>query len=321
MYGKFFREMPTPPTRAERWNTPDGDELTLHRLTGRPGAPRLVVLHGLEGGTHSPYTQGLLDQAARRGWHGELIVWRTCDRDRPVNNVRRAYHSGETTDTQFVIERLCAAHPDEPIVLVGISLGGNVLLKWMGEQGDALPPQVRAGAAISVPFDLLRASRYIDSGIRRVYAKFFLKTLVEKTRAKLARFPDLVDPAKLDAIDSLWTFDEYVTGPIHGFTGALDYYTQSSSIRFLHGIRRPALLLNAQDDPFLPRAVLDDVRSAAEGNAALTLDFPKRGGHIGFIAGRHPWSTDYWMERRVVDWLGAQAGAATTMAERTASVA
>lgn len=306
VYGRLFRKLPPVPARVERWETPDGDTLTLHRLDPVGEAPVLVVLHGLEGGAHSQYAQGLLHQARAHGWGATLVVWRTCDRAQPVNRVRRAYHSGETTDTAFVVERLIAESPGRPLGFVGISLGGNVLCKWLGEHGDALPSEVRAAAAVSVPYDLARASKHIDAGFSRVYSKVFLKTLVAKTEAKLAHFPDLVDAEQLRRVRTLWDFDDVVTGPTHGFRDALDYYTQSSSLRFLHGVRRPTLLLNAVDDPFLPREVLDDVRAVAAENPSLTVEFPARGGHVGFVTGPHPWRANYWMEQRVLDWLRQQ---------------
>jgi uncharacterized protein len=303
IYGKLFRPPVPVPVTVERWPTPDGDLLTVHRLNGRPQAPMLVILHGLEGGPHSQYAQGLLHEAQRRGWSATLVVWRTCDRSHPVNAVRRAYHSGETTDTSFVVSRLVAEQPGRPIGLVGISLGGNVLCKWLGEHGDTLPSEVQGGVAVSVPFDLARASAHIDAGFSRVYSKFFLKTLIAKTEAKLERFPDLVDRAALAQVRTLWDFDDVVTGPIHGFADARDYYTRSSALRFLSGIRRPTLLLNAMDDPFLPAAVLDEVRDVARDTPAITVEFPRRGGHVGFIGGPHPRAAFYWMESRVLDWL------------------
>jgi predicted alpha/beta-fold hydrolase len=302
IYGRLFRRLPPAPTRPERWETPDGDRLLVHRLAGQPGTPRLVVLHGLEGGVRSHYAQGLLREAHARGWAGELIVWRTCDE--PINRTRRAYHSGETTDTDFVVSRLAEEEPQRPIVMAGISLGGNVLLKWLGERGADVP--VYAAAAISVPYDLARASRHIDRGFSRVYSKFFLKTLVAKTQAKLVKFPDLVDRERLARVRTLWEFDDVVTGPVHGFRDALDYYTRSSSLRYLHAVRRPTLLFNAEDDPFLPREVLDDVRAVARENAHLEVQFPRRGGHVGFVSGPTPWRVEYFMERHVVAWLGEQ---------------
>lgn len=303
IYGRLARRLLPAPTRAERWPTPDGDAVTVHRLTGRPGAPRVVLLHGLESGIHAPYVQGLLHEAHRRGWFADLLVFRTCDPAHVVNTVRRAYHSGETTDAAMVVGRLVAESPEQPLGIIGVSLGGNVLLKWLGSEAAHVPPSVRAAVAVSVPFDLGRASRHLERGINRIYTRYFLRSLVGKTRAKLERFPDLVDRAALEAVASLWDFDNLVTGPLHGFAGADDYYTRCSSLRTLHGVDRPTLLLSAVDDPFLPSAVLDDVREVARATPALSLEFPHRGGHVGFVAGHRPGAAHYWMEGRVFDWL------------------
>jgi hypothetical protein len=289
--------------RRERWDTPDGDAVTVHRLAGRPGAPRVVLLHGLESGLHAPYVRGLLCEAARRGWAADLLVFRTCDPAHVVNAVRRAYHSGETSDPAMVVERVAREAPGQPLGIVGVSLGGNVLLKWLGAEAAAVPREVAAAVAVSVPFDLAQASRHLERGINRIYTRYFLRSLVAKTQAKLARFPDLVDGAALASLRTLWAFDDLVTGPIHGFSGAADYYARCSSLRTLAGVERPTLLLHAVDDPFLPASVLEPVRDIARSTPALTLEFPRRGGHVGFVAGPTPGAADYWMERRVFDWL------------------
>lgn len=306
IYGRLARTLAPAPTRAERWPTPDGDAVTVHRLAGRPGAPRVLLLHGLESGIHAPYVQGLLQEAQRRGWHADLLVFRTCDPAHVVNAVRRAYHSGETTDAALVVRRLAEESPDTPLGIIGVSLGGNVLLKWLGAEATSVPASVRAAVAVSVPFDLGRASRHLERGINRIYTRYFLRSLTAKTRAKLARFPDLVDPVALDAVATLWDFDDLVTGPLHGFAGADDYYTRCSSLRTLAGVERPTLLLSAVDDPFLPAAVLDDVRDVARATPALTLEFTRRGGHVGFVAGHVPGAARYWMEGRVFEWLATQ---------------
>jgi predicted alpha/beta-fold hydrolase len=304
IYGKFFREVPAVPSIKERWDTPDGDLLTLHRLAGQPDAPRLVILHGLEGGAHATYARAFLYEAHRRGWGADLIVFRTCDE--PVNRVRRSYHSGETTDLAFVVDRLLREHPGQPIVLAGVSLGGNVLCKWLGEHGDAIPAEVRAAGAVSVPFDLGRASRHIDSGFSRVYSKYFLTSLIAKTVAKAERFPDLIDVERVRRARTLWDFDDAATGPMHGFRDAQDYYTRCSSIGFLPGIRRPTLLLSSFDDPFMPRTLLDDVHQISSPNPWITREFTERGGHVGFIGGSHPKGASYYAEARVVQWLADQ---------------
>ena len=304
LWGKFLRRRPDLPLRAERWPTPDGDVVDVFRLDAPAGSPRLVLLHGLEGGPRSHYVGGLVAEASRRGWGADLLVFRSCGPE--LNQARRFYHSGETEDLALVVERVAAEHPDAPLLLAGVSLGGNVLLKWLGERGDRVPAAVRAAAAVSVPYDLGRGSRHIGQGFARVYERAFLRSLRRKAHAKLARYPDLFSADRLGAARSLFDFDDVVTAPVHGFASADDYYDRSSSIRFLAGVRRPTLLLSAVDDPFLPAAVLDEVRAIAAGNPALRVEFEPRGGHVGFVGGRVPWRPVYWAERRVVEFLAAQ---------------
>ena len=289
----------------ERWPTPDGDEIELHRVDPidrlSANGARLLVLHGLEGTIQSHYLLGILAQARRQGWAADALIFRTCNGE--VTRSRRLYHSGETTDLDFVIERLVRANRGQPLALAGFSLGGNVLLKWLGERGDDLPPEVRSAAAVSVPFDLERGARFIERGFSRVYTRHFLRTLRSKARAKLARDPDLFDGSALERAETLFAFDDAVTAPVHGFTGARDYYRRSSSIAFLPRIRRPTLLLSAYDDPFLPSDVLHEVAALAEANACITAEFHQRGGHVGFISGIRPWSPRYYAEDRVLNFL------------------
>jgi predicted alpha/beta-fold hydrolase len=301
MWGKFFRPRPPLPTRLERWETPDGDFIELHRLDASPGAPRLFFLHGLEGTIRSHYVSGFFAEAQRRGWAADLLLFRGCG-DEP-NRGPRFYHSGETTDLAFALERVEAESPNSPLLLAGVSLGGNVLLKYLGERGDRVSARIRAAAAVSVPFDLEKGARYISEGFSRVYDRHFLRTLRQKALAKLERYPDLFDAAELEQARSIFEFDDAVTAPVHGFESAHDYYSRSSSLNFLASIRVPTLLLSAVDDPFLPHEVLDQVREIAKTNGALTVEFPRRGGHVGFIGGRAPWRPIYYAESRVCEFL------------------
>jgi hypothetical protein len=262
--------------------------------------PHLVVLHGLEGKMTAKYAHGLFDLVRARGWSGDMLMFRSCDGE--VNRARRFYHSGETTDCEFVVKRLVAENPGLQLVMCGVSLGGNVLLKWLGEQGGDAPKELKRAAAVSVPFDLEAGARYMEHGFAPVYVRHFLRTLSAKTLKKLELHPDLCDREKLLAARSFWDFDDALTGPVHGFTGAHDYYERSSSIRFIDKVRIPTLLMNAWDDPFLPPRILEEVREIAKGNHNLYLDFTRRGGHAGWVAGQ-PWSQRYYMEERVVRWL------------------
>ena len=188
------------------------------------------------------------------------------------------------------------------MVFAGFSLGGNVLLKWLGERGADLPTQVRGAAAVSVPFDLARGARHIGKGFARVYEASFLRSLKRKTVAKLEQYPDLTDPVRLARSRSIYEFDDAVTAPVHGFQSADDYYQRSSAIGFLSRIRIPTLLLSAADDPFLPAAVLREVRAIAATTPALALEFVPHGGHVGFVMGP-PWRPFYYAEWRVVEFL------------------
>ena len=303
LWGKLVRRPARVATRVERWPTPDGDELELHRLDARSGAPRLLLLHGLEGTIRSHYLQGMLAEARRRGWAADVLIFRGCNGEVP--RARRMYHSGETTDLDLVVRRLAREHPGEPLVLAGFSLGGNVLLKWLGEHARDIPAEVAGAAAVSVPFDLERGSRRIERGFSRVYSRHFLRTLRLKAMAKLAQDPGVFDASRLAAAETIFDFDDAVTAPLHGFSGAVDYYTRSSSLGFLSRIRTPTLLLSARDDPFLPREVLDDVAMLVSDSDFIIADFPSHGGHVGFVGGRAPWRPDYYAERRVASFLGA----------------
>jgi predicted alpha/beta-fold hydrolase len=298
----MFRGISMPPSTRETWQTSDGDSASIERVRGRSDAPRLIILHGLEGGTHSTYARGLLHEAYRRGWWGDLALWRTCD-GRVVNDVARSYHSGASDDAGELIAHILAGDPDRPTYLLGVSLGGNVLLKWLGERGQSVPDVIRGAVAISVPFDLGAASSNLERGFSRIYSRFFLRSLRAKAIAKLGRFPHVGDRERIRRAATLREFDDLVTAPLHGFANADDYYRKASSKHFLGRIEVPTLLFNAQDDPFLPRAVLDEVRTVAARNRFLTCFFPPHGGHAGFVSGRLPWRPTYWMEPLVLDWL------------------
>ena len=307
LWGKLARRVPAAPTRMVRLDTPDGDFLDLIRLEGRDRrAPRLLMLHGLEGTARSHYVRGTLAEAARRGWGMDVLLFRSCGPE--TNRLPRSYHSGETEDLAFVLARVLDEFPDAPMGLAGVSLGGNVLLKWLGEAGARVPSRVRAAVAVSVPFDLARSVRHLSRGFSRVYERHFLRSLRRKARAKLARFPGMFDEHALARARTLYDFDDAVTAPVHGFAGADDYYARASSLGFLDRIQVPTLLLNAVDDPFLPAAVLDEVRAIAARTPALELEFVPRGGHVGFIAGRSPWRPEYYAERRIADFVAARLG-------------
>jgi predicted alpha/beta-fold hydrolase len=305
LWGRLFRRPPRLKTRLERWATPDDDEVEVHRLDAtRRDVPRLLLLHGLEGTIRSNYIQGTLALAQQRGWAADVLIFRGCGTR--MNRQRRIYHSGETSDLQLVVERVTKENPGQPIVLAGFSLGGNVLLKWLGEHGSALPSQVRAAAAISVPYDLEAGARQIEHGFSRIYTYHFLRSLMEKARAKLRAYPDLFDDSRLQGARTLYDFDDIVTAPVHGFHSAHDYYTRSSSLQYLSRVRVPTLLLNALDDPFVPRDTLDAVLMVSRENEVLSTEFYPHGGHVGFVGGSTPFRSHYFAELRLVEFLNSQ---------------
>ena len=301
LWGKFFRRQPAAPTRIERWDTPDGDFLDVHRIDSTPGTPRVLVLHGLEGTIRSHYAQALLNEAIRRGWGADLLLFRSCGPE--LNRAKRFYHSGETEDVSFVLERITKEYSSSPLAIVGVSLGGNVLLKFLGERGNSLPAQLKAAAAVSVPYDLFQSSVRINRGFSRVYQHYFLGSLRRKALEKAIRYPDLGPIDRIRAVKTLAAFDDLVTGPLHGFRDAEDYYRRSSSLRYLERIRLKTLLLSAADDPMLPSQVLNQVRRIADRNPALQIDFPAKGGHAGFVAGSRPWRPFYYAEHRVGEFF------------------
>lgn len=249
----------------------------------------------------SHYVGGMLSQAAARDWNATLLVFRGCGG--ATNDARRFYHSGETADLEQVADTLGRRFAG-PTFAAGVSLGGNVLLKWLGE-GSASAREIRAAAAVSVPFDLEAGARKISQGFSRIYDWSFLRSLRRKARHKLARFPDLFDDARLGRARNVFEFDDAVTAPVHGFDSAVDYYTRSSSLNFLHRIQTPTLLLSAENDPFLPAAVLARVREVAARNSSLTVEFVACGGHVGFVEGSAPWRAAYYAERRAFSFFDA----------------
>ena len=273
--------------RRERWDTPDGDFIDLDWL-GQEG-PVLALFHGLEGSSASPYARAIAARALEKGFRCVVPHFRGCSGE--LNRLPRAYHSGDSAEIAWVLERLGAKHA------VGISLGGNALLKHLGEAGERAG--VKRAAAVSAPLDLAAAGRKLDRGFgREVYTRVFLSTLKKKTLQKQRAGQIAIDEARLAHAHTFFEFDDTVTAPLHGFAGAEDYWARSSSGPYLARIRVPTLVVNARNDPFMPAAVLDAAaQSLRDIPSAVTLDFPHTGGHAGFPARRH------WLARRVLSFL------------------
>lgn len=305
IWGRLARPRRLVGFRRESLTTPDGDELILDHVDAALAPPlHFVLLHGLEGSSYSVYMQGVLAAIARHGYSATAMNFRSCARDphnisRMLPNRRpRFYHSGETADFDFVVRTLAARMPGRRIAAFGASLGGNMLLKWLGEHPGQ--PLVAAAATLSVPYDLAAGARHLEETLAgRLYVAQFLATL----KRKVAR-PDiapLLDGARAQRAKTFWEFDDVATAPLHGFADANDYYTRASSIRFVGRITTPTLALNAEDDPFLPPSVLPLVRERA--SSAVDFRTTAAGGHVGFVGGGAPWRCEYWAEELVVRWL------------------
>jgi predicted alpha/beta-fold hydrolase len=296
LYGSLFAPRPVITYRRERWDTPDGDFVDVDFVDGAPGTPWVHLFHGLEGSSDSPYAKHLMSLVKQRGWRGSVFNFRGCSGE--PNRLARAYHSGDTPEVEWTLAKLKSLAGEAPFHAAGVSLGGNVLLKWLGEQGEAALPRVTRAVAISAPVDLTAAGNALSTGFAQLYGKHFLGTLRQRSFDKLARFPGMFDAARAKAARTLREFDDAVTAPVHGFAGVDDYYSRASSKPWLPKVRVPTLLLNARDDPFLPERFLP---GAHEVSDAVTIEFPERGGHVGFVSG-FPGRID-WLPRRVMDFF------------------
>ncbi|MES3003529.1 MAG: alpha/beta fold hydrolase [Pseudomonadota bacterium] len=295
---RVFGEQPQ--FRRERWETPDRDFIDVDWLKGKtpkPGAPLLVMFHGLEGSSRSHYSEAFADFAAERGIAFVIPHFRGCGGE--LNAGPRAYHSGDYEEVGWILSRLRTQH-DGPLVAVGVSLGGNALMRWAGEVGSDAARVATAVASVCSPLDLAAGSVAIGKGFNRlVYTTMFLRSMKPKAMEKLAQHPGLFDGARLMAARDLYEFDDIFTAPLHGFRNADDYYERASAKPHLHRIGIPALALNAQNDPFVPASSLP---RANEVGDHVTLWQPREGGHVGFPDGRMPGHVRT-MPSHVGDWL------------------
>jgi len=291
---------PPPVFRRERWTTPDADFIDVDWLGEDTGAPLLVLFHGLEGSSASHYSQAFAHWARQNGWRFAVPHFRGCSGE--INLAPRAYHSGDYEEIGWILSRVRSAHAGR-IAAVGVSLGGNALLRWAEEAGDSALSTVGAVAAISSPIDLTAGGRAIGSGFNRaVYTRMFLRTMKPKALRKLAQHPGLFDPDRLLAARTLYEFDNVFTAPLHGFRNTDDYWSRGSAKPHLARIRIPALVLNALNDPFVPARSLPN---AHEVGAHVTLWQPLHGGHVGFPGGRWPGHV-LTLPEQVMNWIKSQ---------------
>ena len=297
--------------RRERWDTPDGDFVDVDWLqpsdNDEAARPLLVLFHGLEGSSRSHYAEAFAGWARAHGLRLAVPHFRGCSGE--LNRAPRAYHSGDWAEVDWLLQRFHArqqASGGGALLAVGVSLGGNALLRWAGEAGHTAAQRVGAVAAICAPLDLAAGGRAIGRGFnRQVYTRMFMRTLVPKALQKLAQHPGLFDRQALLAARDLYAFDNVFTAPVHGYRNTEDYWLRASAKPLLHQIRIPALVVNARNDPFVPAASLP---GAHEVGRCVTLWQPAHGGHVGFPRGRPPGHVRA-MPEAVGGWLAEQAGA------------
>lgn len=289
--GRYLRRRAGVDLRRERIPTPDGDFVDLDfTANGRSGGPLALVLHGLEGSARSGYAYELYRRLAERDVPAVGLNFRSCSGE--LNRGRRLYHSGDTADLEHVLDLLRTRFPGRPLVAVGVSLGGNVVLKHLGSRGSATP--LTAAATISVPYDLAAGACHMEDGFARVYVRILLRSLKRKLRARAAELEDLVDLPRALSAATFREFDDAATAPLHGFLDADDYYARSSCGPSLGRIRVPTLLISALDDPFVPSSCVPTEAIAA--SPWLKGAVSDRGGHVGFVAGTNPLRPLLWAE-------------------------
>ena len=294
LYPYLLRRLPGPRYKRVQWNTPDGDFIEVDWLPGPDDAPLVILFHGLEGDSRSHYARALLQALRARGWCGAVAHFRGCSGT--PNRLPRAYHSGDHAEINWILRRFADEHPHAARFAVGVSLGGNALLKWLAATRLEAANIILAAAAVSAPMDLSATGHILGQGFNRLYTRHFLQTLKPKFLAKLARFPGLYDGAALARARNLYEFDNVVTAPLHGFRDTEDYWTSASSKPDLPSIALPTLILNARNDPFHPGHNLPD---ASEVSSQVRLDFPDEGGHVGFVSGTFPGNLD-WVPARLL---------------------
>ena len=294
IYAALFAPRPRVRYRRTECDTPDGDFIDLDWIDGPSDTPLIVLFHGLEGSSRSHYALSLMHEVQAQGWRGVVPHFRGCG-GRP-NRLPRAYHSGDHQEVNWILERTAVLAGAGPQFAVGVSLGGNALLKWLAVQAGGARNLLYAAAAVSAPMDLRIAGHGLGQGFNRFYTWHFLRTLIPKSLEKLSRHPGVYDADKVARARNLYQFDGLVTAPLHGFESAEDYWTRASSKPDLHRIQLPTLLVHARNDPFLPGHFLP---RTDEVSTAVTFEFPATGGHAAFVNGSFPGRMD-WLPRRLL---------------------
>lgn len=275
---------------------PDTDFIDL-AWTPETDGPIVVLLHGLEGSVQSHYAGGMMATLSGRGWRAVMMHFRGCSGEH--NRLARGYHSGDTGDLRFLLNQVRNRYPARRLAAIGYSLGGNVLLKYLGEAGEDTP--LCSAVSVSVPFDLSSAADRLQQGFSRIYQRYLINKICKRVEDKFRSRKDApFNTADLDKWRNFHLFDNFVTAPLHGFASSREYYRLCSSRQFLKSIKIPTLLLQAKDDPFLAPGAIPADEELAE---PVVLELSNKGGHVGFIAGRFPWRTERWLEQRIPAYL------------------
>ena len=297
LWGSVFRRLPKlPKMQRHRLELDDSDfiDVDVYHLENRP---TLLLLHGLEGSLHSPYIRGMINAAVAKNWQIVVMHFRSCSGE--TNRLLKSYNSGVSEDLNEVVNKLKQLSIEVDFA-VGYSLGGNVLLKWLGEQKDEC--SIKAAAVVSVPLMLDVCALEIHKGFSRIYEYVLLRTLRQKTRFKLKKFPNQLslELNQVSGLNSFMKFDDLVTAPAHGYSSGEDYYARASGRQFVKHIKTPTLIIQAKDDPFMNATVLPDL---SELPCNVILEANDNGGHVGFVQGQWPWKAEYYLEKRIPEFL------------------
>lgn len=289
--------------RRERWELNDGDfvdvdwadadtDRTEHKK------PVIVIFHGLEGNSQSQYAKSLIGAASAKGWHGAVIHFRGCSGE--PNRLPRTYYAGDSAEINTMLARVRALYPESPIYAVGYSLGGNALLKWLGELSDQSLHIISKAVAVSAPIDLAASADSLDNGLNRIlYTPLFVDSMRPKALAMSRRFPGLLDDKRISQAKTIHDIDNAVTSVLYGAKNATDYYQKNASKPYLKSIRLPTLIINAKNDPFMPAAYLPTV---ADVSASVTLGYEEEGGHVGFYTAGVS-NQNGWLPNRIIEFL------------------
>ena len=304
IYPFFLRPLISPAYQRERLELDDGDFIDIDWLDNSIDRPLVIMFHGLEGGSSSHYARSIMGLLQELGWRGAVVHFRGCSGT--PNRLPRAYHAGDSEEIGKILhkirERNQSLGSSASLYVIGISLGGNALLKWLGEQGKKACHIIDGAVTVSVPLDLVAAGKALDSGFNRLYTQHFLGTLKKKVLKKLDDFPGLFDAVAVAKCTTLYQFDNLVTAPLHGFSNTDEYWALSSSKPWLKHIQVPTLVINARNDPFMPSSSLP---AQTDVSCSVSLEFPTEGGHVGFLSSPFPGNLT-WLPERVVRFFDNQ---------------